>query len=381
VRVAVVHHWFVSQGGGERVAEVLAQMYPMADLFALVASPQWVPASLRHRSLQTSFLNRVPFASRIYRQLLPLYPMAVEQIDLSGYDLVLTSDSGPMKGTIISPSAVHICYCHSPMRYLWDQYHEYRKSMGRASRAAFSLSAHYVRSWDQRAAQQVTQFAANSNYVASRIRQYYGRESIVLYPPVDTSSGYITNTPGDAYLTVGRLVSYKRTELLIQACNMLGRELRIIGTGPEEARLRSQAGRTIKFLGNVNEDALWEEYAHCRAFLFAAEEDFGMAVVEAQTCGRPVIAFGQGGALETVGSLDRTAPCSQDTGVLFYQQTARAVTEAILRFEASEYCFQPHSIRERAGRFSAETFRCGFQNIVDSALGLLSSARDLEVCP
>lgn len=298
MRVAIVHHWFVSQGGGERVAEVLAQMYPAADLFALVANPEWVPQSLRHRYLRTSFLNRVPFASRIYRQLLPLYPMAVEQIDLSGYDLVLTSDSGPMKGTIVSPSAIHICYCHSPMRYLWDQYHEYRKSMGRASRAAFSLSAHYVRSWDQRAAQQVTQFAANSNYVASRIRQYYGRESIVLYPPVDTASGYITNTTGDAYLTVGRLVSYKRTELLIQACNMLGRELRIIGTGPEEDRLRFQAGKTIKFLGNVDEVALWEEYAHCRAFLFAAEEDFGMAVVEAQACGRPVIAFGQGGRLK-----------------------------------------------------------------------------------
>jgi len=383
VRVAVVHHWFVSQGGGERVAEVLAQMYPAADLFTLVANPEWVPHSLRHRSLQASFLNRIPFASRIYRHLLPLYPMAVEQIDLSGYDLVLTSDSGPMKGTIVSPSAVHICYCHSPMRYLWDQYHEYCKSMGRTSRAVFSLSARYVRSWDQRAAQQVTQFVANSNYVASRIRQCYGRDSTVLYPPVDTSSGYIASTPGNAYLTVGRLVSYKRTDLLIQACNMLGRELRIIGTGPEEARLRSQAGKTIKFLGNVNEATLWEEYAHCRAFLFAAEEDFGMAVVEAQACGRPVIAFGKGGALETVESLDSTALSSEDTGVLFYQQTARAVAEAILRFEASEFCFQPHMIRERATRFSVDTFRQSFRNLVDGALGLPSYARDLrdfEVC-
>jgi len=380
VRVAVVHHWFVSQGGGERVAEVLAQMYPAADLFALVANPEWVPQSLRHRLLQTSFLDRVPFASCIYRQLLPLYPMAVEQIDLSGYDLVLTSDSGPMKGTIVSPSAVHICYCHSPMRYLWDQFHEYRKSMGHTSRTVFSLSAHYVRSWDQRAAQRVTHFVANSCYVASRIRQYYGRESVVIYPPVDTASGYITNSPGDAYLTVGRLVSYKRTDLLIQACNVLGRELRIIGTGPEEARLRSQAGKTIKFLGNVDEATLWEEYAHCRAFLFAAEEDFGMAVVEAQSCGRPVIAFGKGGALETISNMDSTAPCSQDTGVLFYAQTTRAIAEAILRFEASEYCFQPHNIRERANRFSVETFRHGFQNLVNTALGLPSSAHDLEVC-
>jgi glycosyltransferase involved in cell wall biosynthesis len=380
VRVAVVHHWFVSQGGGERVAEALAQMYPSADLFALVANPEMMPQSLRDRSLRTSILNRIPFANRIYRQLLPLYPLAVEQIDLSAYDLILTSDSGPMKGTIISPSGVHICYCHSPMRYLWDQYHEYRRSMGRISRAAFSLSAQYVRTWDQRAAQHVTEFAANSCYVASRIRRYYGRESTVIYPPVDTSSGYLVDAPGDAYLTVGRLVPYKRVDLLIQACNRLGRELRIIGTGPEEARLRAQAGNTIKFLGNVDDETLWEEYAHCRAFLFAAEEDFGMAVVEAQACGRPIIGLGKGGVLETVLSLDSTAPCSQDTGVLFYQQTAMAVSEAILRFEAGEHHFQPHYVRQRACRFSAEAFRRSFQNLVDRALKAPSRVREVEVC-
>lgn len=380
MRVAIVHHWFVSQGGGERVAEALAQMYPGADLFALVANPERIPPSLRYRSLQTSFLNRVPFSSRIYRQLLPLYPLAVEQLDLSGYDLILTSDSGPMKGTIVSPSAVHICYCHSPMRYLWDQYHTYRQSMGRLSRAVFSASAHYVRSWDQQAAQRVTQFAANSCYVASRIRQYYGKESTVIYPPVDTSSGFLADAQNNAYLTVGRLVPYKRLDLLIQACNMLGRELRIIGTGPEEARLRAQAGNTIKFLGNVEDATLWEEYAHCRAFLFAAEEDFGMAVVEAQACGRPTIAFGKGGALETVVSLDSTAPSSQDTGVLFYQQTATAVADAIVRFEAAEHRFEPHYIRQRACRFSAETFRYSFKSLVDSVVKTPSSVRELEIC-
>jgi len=380
VRVAIVHHWFVSQGGGERVAEALAQMYPSADLFALVADPEKIPQSLRDRSLRTSILDRIPFANRIYRQLLPLYPLAVEQIDLSAYDLILTSDSGPMKGTIVSPPAVHICYCHSPMRYLWDQYHEYCRSMGRISRAAFSLSAHYVRRWDQRAAQQVTEFAANSCYVASRISRYYGRESTVIYPPVDISSGYIVDAPGDAYLTVGRLVPYKRIDLLIQACNLLGRELRIIGTGPEEVRLRAQAGKTVRFLGNVDDATLWEEYAHCRAFLFAADEDFGMAVVEAQACGRPVIALGKGGALETIGSLDHSAPSPQDTGVLFYQQTAMAVADAIVRFEASEYCFQPSTIRERASQFSVEAFSRSFRDLVDSALGAPTRVRELEVC-
>jgi len=354
-------------------------MYPDADIFALVADRDKLPATLRHRSLQTSFLDRVPFARRAYRQLLALYPLAVEHLDLSGYDLVLTSDSGPMKGILVSPSTVHICYCHSPMRYLWDQYHHYRGSMGPLSRSFFSLSAHYVRSWDQRAAQRVTHFVANSSYVAARIRQYYGRDSTVIYPPVDMSSGYLTGAPRGAYLTVGRLVPYKRIDLLIQACNLLGRELRIIGTGPEEARLRSQAGKTIKFLGNVDEASLWEEYANCRAFLFAAEEDFGMAIVEAQACGRPVIAFGKGGALESIGCIDITAPCPQDTGLFFYEQTPMAVVDAILRFEASEHCFQPQTIRERADRFSSEVFRDNFQNLVDVALGAPSLTHELEV--
>jgi glycosyltransferase involved in cell wall biosynthesis len=350
-------------------------MYPRADLIALVADRDAIPPSLCHRALQTSFLDRLPYARRIYRQLLPLYPLAVEQLDLSGYDLVLTSDSGPMKGVRVSPSAVHICYCHSPMRYLWDQYHDYRRSMGRISRAAFSASAHRVRSWDQRAAQKVTSFVANSHYVASRIRQCYGRESTVIYPPVDISSGYCAGEQGDAYLTVGRLVSYKRVDLLIQACNRLGRELRIIGTGPEEARLRAQAGKTITFLGNVDETTLWEEYARCRAFLFAADEDFGMAVVEAQACGRPVIAYGKGGALETVMSRDNA---SGDTGILFYEQTATALADAILKFEACEQRFQPLAIRQHACRFSAESFQQSFQSLVENALQAGSSAREVE---
>jgi glycosyltransferase involved in cell wall biosynthesis len=368
MRVAVVHHWFVSIGGGERVAEVLANMYPDADIFALVADPDMVPESLRPRTLQTTFLDRLPFAHRIYRHLMPLYPMAVEQLDLTGYDLILTSDSGPMKGVIVPPSATHICYCHAPMRYLWDQYHDYRRGMGGISRAIFSASAHYVRSWDQMAAQRVTQFVANSRYVASRIRQYYGRDSAVIYPPVDTSRGSLSSTQSEAYLTVGRLVPYKRIELLIQACNLLGRELRIIGTGPEEARLRSIAGKNIHFLGNVSETVLWKEYADCRAFLFAAEEDFGMAVVEAQACGRPVIALGRGGALESVNDLDSMVPRSQCTGILYNEQTAMAVAEAILRFETNEHRFHPHAIRERSRRFSSEVFRENLQNLIDARL-------------
>lgn len=368
MRVAIVHHWYVTTGGGERVAEALASLYPQADLFALIADPARVPSSLAGRRLTTSFLDRLPFARRAHRHFLPLYPLAVEQLDLTGYDLVLTSDSGPMKGVIVSPSAVHVCYCHSPMRYLWDQYHPYRNQMRGVARFAFSVAAHYVRNWDQAAAQRVTHFAANSRYVAARIRQYYGRESTVVYPPVDTASGRLHDNPSESYLTVSRLTSYKRVDLLIEACNRLGRRLRIIGTGPEEARLRSLAGNTIEFLGEVGHETLWNEYARCSAFLYAAEEDFGMALVEAQACGRPVIAFGRGGALESVVSLDNAGHRTTCTGVFFYEQTAAAAEAAIRRFEMNQHRFQPIVIREHASRFGAPAFRRGFQSLVDEAL-------------
>ncbi|MBB6146595.1 glycosyltransferase involved in cell wall biosynthesis [Silvibacterium bohemicum] len=380
MRVALVHHWFVSLGGGERVAEAMAAMYPEADIFTLVAAPEMVPESLRSHTMHTSFLNRLPFARNIYRHLLPLYPMAVEQLDLTGYDLVLTSDSGPMKGVILSPSALHVCYCHAPMRYIWDQYHEYRSHMGRFARASFGYTAHYVRGWDHLAAQRVTQFAANSHYVASRIRQYYGRSSTVIYPPIDTASSYLAETQSDAYLTVGRLVSYKRIDLLIQACNKLSRRLRIIGTGPEEARLRSMAGKTIEFLGNVDNETLWNEYANCRAFLFAANEDFGMALVEAQACGRPVIALGKGGALESVVSLDHAANRGQSTGMFFGEQTPMDVQSAILRFEMEEHRFNPHVIRQKAQRFGADVFRRSLGDLIDGALHVSNAERELQLC-
>jgi len=380
MRIAIVHHWFVSHGGGERVAEVLAQMYPSADIFTLVADTSQLPLSMRDRALRTSFINRLPLAHRIYRHLLPLYPKAVEHLDLRNYDLVLTSDSGPMKGVRTSPSAVHICYCHSPMRYLWDQHHHYRLNMGKLAGAAFAASARYVRAWDQRAAQRVTRFVANSHYVASRIHACYGRDSDVIHPPVDTSAGYLSGTSGHAYLTVGRLVPYKRIDVLIQACNILGRELRIIGTGPEESRLRAQAGSPIKFLGNVNDSSLWREYAHCKAFLFAAEEDFGMAMVEAQSCGRPVIAFGKGGALETVVSANHTAAPLENTCVLFESQSPEAVVKAILCFEAAEHRFRPQIIRRHAHRFSVEAFRSSFRNLVDATMANRSPAYELEAC-
>jgi glycosyltransferase involved in cell wall biosynthesis len=309
----------------------------------------------------------------MHRHLLPLYPFAVEQLDLTAYDLVLTSDSGPMKGVITRQDAIHICYCHSPMRYLWDSYHAYAAQMSPFGRLAFSLAAHYVRSWDYQAAQRVTHFIANSEYVGRRISHYYRRASTVIHPPIDTANGFIGEGPEDYYLAVGRLVSYKRTEILIEACNKLGRQLRIVGDGPEMKKLRSIAGPTIRFLGKMGASDLWHTYAHCRALLFAADEDFGMVSLEAQACGRPVIAFGKGGSLETVrgyperGMRHPVKEC-EATGIFFYEQSADAVAAAILRLEAVESQFSPQVIQRHARQFDTSVFIDKIRRYVSDAL-------------
>jgi glycosyltransferase involved in cell wall biosynthesis len=278
-----------------------------------------------------------------------------------------------MKGVITNPDAVHICYCHSPMRYLWDSYHAYAAQMRPLKRFFFSMAAHYVRNWDYQAAQRVTHFIANSEYVARRISHYYGRASIVIHPPIDTERAFIAGDPEDYYLAVGRLVPYKRTEILIEACNRLGRQLRIVGDGPEMKRLRSVAGPTVQFLGEISSAELWHSYAHCRALLFAADEDFGMVSLEAQACGRPVVAYGKGGSLETVrGYPDQAGryPASESdaTGIFFYSQTAEAVAAAILRLESIEGELSAQAIQEHARRFDTNVFIEKFQQFVSEAL-------------
>jgi glycosyltransferase involved in cell wall biosynthesis len=373
VRVAIVHHWLVTQGGGERVLESLASMFPAADIFTLVADAARIPSGLRNRSIEQSFLARIPWSKRFHRHLLPLYPLAVEQLDLRGYDLVISSDAGPVKGVIVPSGAVHICYCHAPMRYLWNQYHDYRHGLSRFGRAAFSVSAHYVRAWDFAAAQRVTSFAANSANVAGRIRQYYARPSTVIYPPVDTSFARLHKSTRDSYLVVGRLVRYKRVDLAIAACNRLKRNLRIVGSGPEEHNLRALAGPTIEFLGQVSEDVLWEEYARCRAFLFTAEEDFGMAPVEAQACGRPVVAYGKGGALESVVTANGLGLLGRATGILFHEQSVDALSAAILELESREKEFDPVFISDWAKRFDSAYFVKSFRELVSRTMGFRAS--------
>jgi glycosyltransferase involved in cell wall biosynthesis len=273
-----------------------------------------------------------------------------------------------MKGVLVAPGALHICYCHAPMRYIWNQYHEYRDQLSGLAKYAFSASAHYVRAWDFAAAQRVSVFAANSINVADRIRHYYLRPSLVLYPPVDTSHARLDASVDDSYLAVGRLVAYKRMDLLIAACNRLGRRLRIIGAGPEERRLRALAGKSIEFLGYVDNEVLWSEYARCRALLFAAEEDFGMAPVEAQACGRPVIAYGKGGALESIAAERELVSHGCATGLFFHEQTVGALCDTILDFEKRETDFDPVFISDWAKRFDSAYFVEGFRRLVEVAL-------------
>jgi glycosyltransferase involved in cell wall biosynthesis len=350
VRVAIVHHWFVTRGGGERVAECIASLFPEAEIFTLVEAPPGLPASLASRTLHTSFLQRLPFGTTHHRHMMPLYPTATESLDLRGFDLVISSDSGPVKGVRVDPGAVHICYCHSPMRYLYDGYEDYRSQMGSLVRLVFTATAGRVRRWDLEASKRVTYFIANSNYVAERISRIYGRESTVIHPPIDLELARFA-APGEHYLCAGRLVGYKRTDLLIQACQRLGRNLRIAGDGPELAKLKRDATPTTEFLGALETEALWQEYAQCRALLFAADEDFGMVPLEAQACGRPVVCYGAGGSLETVRGSGNSP-----TGVYFSEQTVESAIEGILRFEAQEAKFDPHATQAWAATFATPIF-------------------------
>jgi glycosyltransferase involved in cell wall biosynthesis len=361
LRVAIVHYWFVSRRGGERVVEAMAQMFPQADLFSLVADPEAIPESLRGRSIETSFLQEFPGSTRWHRRFLPLLPLALEQFDLSDYDLVLSSESGPAKGVLTRSGTCHVCYCHSPMRYLWDFYHRYRNggSIGRLSRPLFTLASHYLRMWDAASADRVDYFVANSRNVASRIRKHYRRNSTVIYPPVNVDAGYVAEKIEDFYLAVGHLVDYKRMDLAIAACNRLGRRLHVVGDGEQYARFRKLAGPSIHFCGSLCDKDLQQQYAHCRALLFPGEEDFGIVPVEALSFGRPVIAYERGGVLETVkgfhaGSKD--VP-ENSTGVFFSEQSIDALVEAIQTFEGIEHRFRPFFVKQQANRFTPEHFR------------------------
>jgi glycosyltransferase involved in cell wall biosynthesis len=365
MRVAIIHPWFLFSGGGERVTEVLAGLYRDADIYSVFADQRFVPETIRQHRLTTSFLNKIPGRSRLYRQLLPLHPFAAESLDLSGYELVISSDYSVAKGVLVDQGATHVSYCHTPTRYLWDHYrHAYRKQPS-LLRPVFALTSHYARTWDYIAAQRVDAFVANSSYVADRIKHYYRRDSEVIYPPIETAKTYLGGHHDDYYLSVGRLTSSKRLDVIIAACNRLGRRLLIAGVGREEKRLKTLANKSIEFLGRVPDSVLPDLYAKCRAFIFAADEDFGMVSVEAQAYGRPVIAYAHGGSLETVRGYGHHP---EPTGVFFAQQTIDAVADGIMHFERLEGLFHPATIRSHALTFDTAVFVERMKAFVDRTL-------------
>jgi glycosyltransferase involved in cell wall biosynthesis len=363
MKVAILHYWFLLNGGGESVVDSLLEIFPEADVFCLFADEGSVPKSLPRERLHLSGLAKIPFAKKLNRVIFPLYPGAIGSFNFTGYDLVLSSDSPPLKGIVTPIDTIHISYCHTPGRFIWDLGPKFTAELPWYLRGIFAHLAAHARTSDYVSAQRVNHFIANSEYVKKRISHYYGRESTVVYPPVDTAQGYIADHIEDYYLVAGRLVGTKRVDILIEACNKLGRRLLVVGGGREKDKLRAIAGPTIEILGRVSDEDLRHYYAHCRAMLFAADEDFGIVAVEAQAFGRPVIAYGHGGSLETVRVGDRTG--LPDTGVFFHRQDADSVIDAIQRFEAREDSFAPRDIQKHAKKFDKSVFKNRMRDVIE----------------
>jgi glycosyltransferase involved in cell wall biosynthesis len=372
MKIAIVHYWFLGAGGGEKVIEALAAMYPGADIFCLFADKQRLPRGISEERVQCSILDKIPFSHLMNRAIFPFYSGAVGSFDLSKYDLIISSDSPPIKGIVPSIDTVHISYCHTPGRFLWDLAPAFTAKLPWFARPVFAEMASNARISDFVAAQRVDYLIANSRYVARRIRKYYRREPAVIYPPVNAVEGFLSGGQDDYYLSVGRLIKNKRIDVLIRACNQLKRRLVIVGEGRDEKALKAIAGPTIEFLGRVSSDELGKLYSRCRAFLFSSDEDFGIVSVEAQSFGRPVIAYGRGGSLETVRVDDSEGRL--DTGLLFPEQTPQCLAEAIRGFESQEQRFVPSVIREHALSFDVSVFKEKISEFVSLAMARESSA-------
>jgi glycosyltransferase involved in cell wall biosynthesis len=355
MKIAIVHDYFTQMGGAEKVAEEMYNMVPGADLFATVALQDKMPDTLRNVPVHTSWMQKLPKMKTLYRIYFPLYPFAVSSLDLSDYDLILSSSSGYVKGVRANPDAIHVCYCHTPMRWVWsfDSYSA-RESFGSGVRRILPTVIKGLRAWDEGAARQPDHFVANSLTVAARIERAYGRASEVIVPPIDVHRFRVSPEQEDYYVVLARLVSYKRIDLAVSAFTKLGRKLVVIGAGTALDDLKAIAGPTVKFLGRAPDDEVERVVAKCRALIFPGEEDFGMAPLEVAAAGRPTIAFRAGGAIETV--VDGV------TGVFFNEQTTESVVDAIERFEAQEW--SAAVIRRHAEGFSQEVFRSRFKRFL-----------------
>ncbi|MGF6777421.1 glycosyltransferase family 4 protein [Paraburkholderia sp. GAS334] len=373
VRVAIVHDWLVTYAGAERVLEQIIACFPDADLFSLVDFLD-DRSFIRNKPVTTSFIQNLPFARKKYRAWLPLMPLAIEQLDVSAYDVVISSSHAVAKGVLTGPDQVHISYVHSPIRYAWDLQHQYLKQSNliNGPRSAIArLILHYMRNWDIRTSNSVDEFVANSAFIARRIKKVYQRDAQVIFPPVDVDAFSVNEHKEDFYLTASRMVPYKKIDLIVEAfAKMPERRLVVIGDGPDMQKIRAKATPNVEILGYQPFAVLHDQMRRAKAFVFAAEEDFGISVVEAQACGTPVIAYGKGGALETVRDIYDARP----TGMFFDEQTTDSIIAAVESFDGNIARFSPADCRANAEQFSAKYFRERFFEHVKEKVPALRDA-------
>jgi glycosyltransferase involved in cell wall biosynthesis len=361
MKVAIVDDWLTTYGGAARVLEQILALFPEADLYAIVERlPAGERGFLHGRQVRTSAVQRLPLADKLIRKCPWLLPLAVESLDVSGYDLVISSSHAAAKGVLTGPDQLHVCYCHTPIRYAWEMQHQYLQQSGLTSGIAGAyarLTLHYLRLWDVRTANGVDSFVANSRFIARRIRKVYRREATVVYPPVDVDRFELQTEKDNYYLAVSRFVAYKRMDVVVDAFRrMPDKKLLVVGEGPLLKRIRSRASANATFLGHVPDYVLQKLMAGARALVFAAEEDFGITLVEAQASGTPIICYGKGGALESV--------VAGRTGVFFDRQEAASLEAAVRAFDRQPSCFDPFEIRANAERFGIGVFRKNFLSLV-----------------
>lgn len=360
MKVAIVHYWLVGMRGGEKVLEAICELFPQADIFTHVCDSETISPAIQKHKITTTFIQKLPKAAKKYQSYLPLMPIALEQLDLRGYDLVISSESGPAKGVIVSPGTPHICYCHTPMRYVWDMYHDYLENAGFVTRLLMPPLIHYLRMWDLASASRVDHFVANSAFVAKRIEKHYRRNAVVINPPVSAGDFFVSEQIDNFYLMVGQLVRYKRADLAVEAFNQSGKRLIIIGDGEQLEDLKLMAARNVTVMGRQPFSVIREHYSKCKALIFPGVEDFGIVPLEAMASGRPVIAYRKGGALETV--------LENVTGLFFDQQTPEALNDTVAAFESMHETFAAHVIRSHALSFDKEAFKRKFMDYVDSVM-------------
>ena len=360
MKVAIVHYWWITNRGGEAVVSELVKQFPHADIFTHVKVDSVVAEAISQThqgKVFTTFISQLPFAQKLYQKYLPFMPFALESLDLNAYDLIISSESGPSKGVIVRPDALHICYCHSPMRYIWDMRLNYARPHNFFLRFVLSIIGHWLRIWDVSAAARVDYFIANSRFVAKRIEKYYRRTAEVIYPPVRVEQFRWNRPRSDFYLYLGQLTDYKRADLAVSAFNDLGLPLIVIGEGECFEYLRANSKANVKFLGRQPFEVVKDHLERCRGVVFPGVEDFGIVPVEAMAAGAPVIAINQGGAKETV--------LNNVTGILFDEQSVSSLKEAIVNLERNYFSFSPEKINEHAMKFNSDAFQKSINEFIE----------------